>query len=132
MTVTMEQTAITVAEMPADVDLLGLIRVENDRAVARLCWALLADQVSLVVGVAGDRGVLAWCGPDVRGGMEVSSGGDNPDETEYLLGGMYPQPFPPGCEIPIAEVYAAVAEFLRTGDRPSGVRWRPEQEAWAS
>jgi hypothetical protein len=133
MTVTLEQTAISVIDLAKDVDLVGLIRLENEQAAgSRLCWALFTDQVSLVVGVGGDRGVLGWCGPDAPGGMEVSSGETDDGEADYLLGGLYPQPFPPACEIPIEHVYAAIAEFLRTADRPASVRWRPEEEAWAS
>jgi hypothetical protein len=131
VTVSLEQVTIAVAELTDDVDLVVLLRQQNDRlADQRHCWTLLGAQVSLVVGVAGDLGVLAWYGRDAADGMEVSSGGSNIEPVDYLLGGLYQQPFPPGCEISVDQVLTAVREFVATGSKPQGVCWQPERTAW--
>jgi hypothetical protein len=62
--------------------------------------------------------------------MEVSADGSNADPIDYRLGGLYPQPFPARCEIPVEHVYAAVQEFLVTGVKPRRVSWQPERTAW--
>lgn len=132
MTISLTQTTIDVALLADGDDLVAVLRAENERpAVAPPCWALLGERVSLLVGVHGDVGTLAWCGPDAVGGMEVPTGGSNEHEVEYRLGGLYPQPFPPRSEIPIEEAFAAVGEFLATGGRPTGVRWLSDQAAWS-
>jgi hypothetical protein len=90
----------------------------------------MSAQVSLVTGVAGDVGVLAWCGADAVDGMDLSSGGSNAGPVDYWMGGLYPQPFPAGCEVPIEQVFTAVREFVTTGSKPPSVRWQPERAAW--
>lgn len=131
MTVSLEQVTISVAELTDDVDLVALLQQESESSADQHhCWTLLGTQVSMVVGVAGELGVLAWYGPDAVDGMEVSSGGSNSEPIDYLLGGLYPQPFPSGCEIPVDQALNAVREFVVTGTKPRSVAWQPERAAW--
>jgi hypothetical protein len=125
------QESIAMDEVTSDVDLVAMMREHNTRAAEeRYCWSLMTDEASLVVGVAGDLGVLAWYGPDAVDNMEVSAGGSNPEPIDYRLGGLYTQPFPARCEIPVEDVYTAVQEFLVTGVKPRRVSWQPERAAW--
>jgi len=118
-----------VTDLPADVDLVAEVRAFNDAGVeVPWLWGLSAgpkdplslDQVTLMFGVDNDSGTLEWLtGTDTF----VPADGTNPEWTTHYLGGMYDTPVPPFATVPTDTVYAAVAEFLRTGSRPACVTW---------
>ncbi|HEX5405449.1 MAG TPA: Imm1 family immunity protein [Pseudonocardiaceae bacterium] len=127
------RTTVLKEEVTADVDLVAMMRVQNSKAAEEhYCWSLMTDEASLVVGVAGNLGVLAWYGPGAVDDMEVSAQGSNAEPIDYRLGGLYPQPFPAHCEISVEDVYAAVREFLVTSQKPRCVTWQPEEAAWVA
>ncbi|MCG8918767.1 Imm1 family immunity protein [Actinokineospora sp. PR83] len=43
--------------------------------------------------------------------------------SDYFLAGLDETSIPPHAEVPVETVYAAVAEFLVTGQRPTCVEW---------
>lgn len=80
------------------------------------------DSCVLHAGLRDDRGVLQWFDND--GGNVFLPGGSNVDDVDYFS--TFGQHFPMdrGTEVPIEHVHAAVAEYARTGQRPTCVDWR--------
>lgn len=112
------------------VDLLAEIRALNSAGV-RIPWAwsisagqadpMAQDEKSLTVGVRNEVGALVWTDED---GDHVPVGGTNAEWLEYFLGGSHGTSIPPGAEVDVETVHAALGEFLRTRARPTCVRWR--------
>ncbi|WP_367130984.1 Imm1 family immunity protein [Saccharothrix sp. HUAS TT1] len=55
------------------------------------------------MGIDGDKGGLRYAGED-----------SPPADSE----------FPPHAELPVAELEAAVVDYLTTGRRPEGIEWQ--------
>ncbi|GLW89767.1 hypothetical protein Aglo03_05830 [Actinokineospora globicatena] len=79
------------------------------------------EQPILTAGVNNSVGVLEW-----RQGQDVwvPASGANPDWTDYAAAGLHPYAVRPHTEVPVDAVYAAIMEFITTGDRPAGIEWR--------
>jgi hypothetical protein len=114
-----------VNDLPVGVDLVGEVRKMND-AWVEIPWLwgvaagsedpLSSDQVTLMFGVHNDTGTLQWMdGHD----LFVPIDGINSDWMTHYLGGMYDTPVPPFAVVPTVTVYAALAEFLKTRERPT-------------
>lgn len=126
----LEMSIQHVSDLPEGVDLVAEMRRLNDAGVEiPWLWGLSAgptdplslDQVTLMFGVYNDAGTLQWLtGNDTF----VPVDGTNPEWSTHYLGGMYDMPVPPFATVPTGTVYAALAEFLRTGTRPTCVTWQ--------
>lgn len=82
------------------------------------------DSCTLHAGVRDDFGVLQWFDND---GDEVFlPGGQNTDQVDYFSWFGHHFPMDPHTEVPIDLVLRAVAEFVRTGERPTCVDWTAE------
>jgi hypothetical protein len=71
-----------------------------------------------------ETGVLSWIDEDARVQFRPASG-TNTEEVEYRMPGMHIAWFGVGTVVPAELVYAAVAEYLRTRERPTCVEWVP-------
>ena len=122
---------IDVRELPEDVDLVELIRrAQDDPELGTACsWVLsyADDEVpwymspALMVGVRVGTGALVW---DDRLPLRPTNG-TNAEPVDYWLGGPHHTPMEARTEIPGEQTLAAVAEFVRTGRRPTCVEWQP-------
>lgn len=83
---------------------------------------------ALLVGLNEDRGTLWWSCPAQRESL-LTDNGSNTDVVWYRSGSEE-NDFPPYSEISLVSVLDAAAEFLRTGQLPSGVDWIDEDAAW--
>lgn len=79
------------------------------------------EDPTLVVGVRGEIGALAWyVGEDEL----LPADGLNEDEADrYWTWFGHEAPMPQRSELPIAVVYRALAEWISTHRRPECVRW---------
>ncbi len=78
------------------------------------------DQVALNFGLNNNTGALEWNEGDAS---LVPCTGTNIEWTTYYLAGMHDTPVPPHAEVPTDIVFAALQEFLRTGERPTCLEW---------
>ena len=116
----------TLREIPDLVDLLGPAALADGDPLPTVWWLMTEPDddsaPALVVGVRGSVGFLRWYGEEnsnqVPLGTEYHGGG-----TEYFHGGYSHGGGDPGEEIPVEQVYAAAAQFVATGLRPSAVQW---------
>ncbi|MEU3625697.1 hypothetical protein BS329_38610 [Amycolatopsis coloradensis] len=120
-------TVTTLREIP---DVVGLLRSttavdpDNDETPG-VMWDLWSqhiddDQPMLSAGLRGNLGVLRWYTAEASYAPAGTTKRDG--DHEYWHGG-YPQSWCEGEEIPIEYVYAAVSEFIATGERPTIIRW---------
>lgn len=56
----------------------------------------------------------------------VPANGVNPEWVTYYTVHLHDNSMPPRAELPLADVLAAVEEYVRTGRRPMCVDWTPE------
>ncbi|MGI8312618.1 Imm1 family immunity protein [Saccharopolyspora hattusasensis] len=73
----------------------------------------------------------AWSGrwarfPEpARRGPDSRANGTNTEPVDYWLGGLHHTPMDAHTEVPIELVLRAIAEYVRTGERPTCVEWIP-------
>ncbi|MEV6442426.1 Imm1 family immunity protein [Amycolatopsis sp. NPDC051716] len=129
--------AVTLAQLREMADVVGLLRsgshvnpeTGEPHGVRWELWSHgLADGGPLlVVGIRGNRGTLNWF---ATGGQTefVPEGtlADGPS-VEYWRGGQ-PEGSSTDQEVPVEYVYAAIGEFVATGDRPRIIRWTEAEE----
>lgn len=84
------------------------------------------NSCALHAGVRDDLGVLQWFDND--GGSIFLPGGSNVEDADYFSTFGHHFPMDPGTEVPVEMVFSAVAEFARTGQRPTCVEWQPEEQ----
>lgn len=78
------------------------------------------------IGVRGRLGALLW--DDGERGL-IPENGVNPGKIDYFTGGYgHHMMMPVGAEVPIEVAYAALREFIATGQRPTCVNWRQAPE----
>lgn len=75
---------------------------------------------SRALGVRGDVGALMWFTATHE---FVPATGSNVDTTDYFVADGHHFGMPPGAELPIEQVRAALREYVRTGERPACVEW---------
>jgi hypothetical protein len=80
------------------------------------------DAPCLAVGVHGEVGALEW----IADQRFVPANGLNPEWTSYYTVDLDDNAMPPHAELPLDEVVAAAAEFIRTGRRPDMIEWQLE------
>ncbi|MBE1580496.1 Imm1 family immunity protein [Amycolatopsis roodepoortensis] len=120
----------TVATLRAIPDAIGLLRsaatVDPDNGEPLgIVWDFWShhiedDQPMMRVGLRGNLGVLRWYTAEASYAPAGTTERDG--DHEYWHGG-YPQSWCEGEEIPAEYVYAAVGEFIATGQRPTVIRW---------
>jgi hypothetical protein len=71
----------------------------------------------VTVGVRGERGTILFT--DNATGSWVTLGEGPPTSPTYA--GIE---FPTHCEIPVVDIAVAIAEFLKTGERPTCIPWQ--------
>lgn len=76
----------------------------------------------LHAGVRGPMGALEWIEGNA---VFIPVDGLNTDWVSYVTWFWHDRSVEPGAEVPIERVYAAVAEFARTGRRPACITWKP-------
>lgn len=116
--------------IPPGVDLVAEVRTLNEAGV-EIPWAWVLSrkplnrenqpQGALTFGVHNDVGVLEWA---VEMDGYVPATGTESTWSDYFLAGLDETSIPPHAEVPVETVYAAVAEFLVTGQRPTCVEWQ--------
>ncbi|EWC63943.1 hypothetical protein UO65_0773 [Actinokineospora spheciospongiae] len=118
------------AMIPPGVDLVAQVRELNDAGVEiPWAWSLSRERIDLrnreqgvlTFGVNNTVGVLEW---GLSAAAYVPTIGTNDEWSGYYLAGMDETNIPPYAEVPVDTVYAAVAEFLTTGERPTCVQWK--------
>ncbi|WP_433871809.1 Imm1 family immunity protein [Saccharopolyspora sp. CA-218241] len=70
-------------------------------------------------------GAISYVAEGARGGAWNTRNPAPPAATTVWFDGSTPTAFPRSAVLPLAEVREAVAEFCRTGLRPTCVRWQP-------
>lgn len=123
----LDAVTVNVRTLPEGTDLLSLLRdaATTSEADWGTSWILATTDAStpqLMVGVRGDVGALVWYQP----AEIVPAHGLNADPVDYSLADQHHTPIPPGGELPVDRVFAAVDEFVRTGQRPTCVEWAAE------
>ena len=84
------------------------------------------DDPTLAVGVRGEVGALAWYAGDEE---LVPVNGLNKDEADrYWTWFGHESPMPPRSELPIADVYRVLTEWINIHRRPKCLRWRSAEE----
>ncbi|HEY3754356.1 MAG TPA: Imm1 family immunity protein [Pseudonocardiaceae bacterium] len=82
------------------------------------------DAPCLAVGVRGEVGALEW----IADQRLVPAHGRNAEWASYYTADVHDNAMPPHSELPLAEVIATAAEFVRTCRRPDTIEWQPEAE----
>jgi hypothetical protein len=116
-----DQLDVTEFDDPEPV--LAALRAANVDSVGGLVWHFQLDGDSsptLAVGVRGEIGALVWY---EAGDELVPAAGTNGDWVEYWTWFGHDAPMPPRSEVPVELVYAALAELVRTRERPKIVDW---------
>lgn len=120
---TLRREAFDVAELPSDFDLAGALQKVNDQygPTGAPCWFLYSgtEFPGLTVGVRGTVAAVQWVSRDE---VLVPASGSGERGT-YFAGGRHEETFPPGSEVPVADALAAVAEYVRTAQRPTCIEW---------
>ncbi|WP_447002387.1 Imm1 family immunity protein [Saccharothrix isguenensis] len=109
-------------------DLFVAVRAKYPPGSALLVTVVPADDPwasELMVGINGDRGVLRYAGEDspARGCYSKSATPSNAEPVVYYFVTADSE-FPPNAEIPVADVEAAMIDYLTTGQRPAAVQWQ--------
>jgi hypothetical protein len=123
-----DQVEIDISAIGRPEDIGRLLTDANDaRSTASgRVWFLFSgtgeDAPCLAVGVRGDVGALEW----IAGERLVPAHGVNTEWASYYTVDVHDNAMPPHSEVPLAEVIAAAAEFVRTGCRPDTIEWQPE------
>lgn len=124
---------LLIGAIPAGVDLVAEVRSLNSAGVEiPWAWNLIGgpdEKYMLTYGVNNDVGVLVW---DDGEEYHVPTCGTNPDWVIYHLAGMHELRVQPHAQVSVENVYAALAQFLRTGQRPTCVLWQsaPSITSW--
>jgi hypothetical protein len=84
------------------------------------------DDPTLAVGVRGQAGALTWYAGDDE--LAPANGLNEAESDNYWTWFGHEAPMPPRSEMPIAEVYRALAEWISTHRRPTCVQWLPVEE----
>ncbi|MFT7834919.1 Imm1 family immunity protein [Saccharothrix sp. BKS2] len=79
----------------------------------------------LNAGIDGDVGVLHYSGEDHPEGVYSRSSTPSNAEPVIYYYVTADTEFPPNSEVPVADVEAAVVDYLTTGHRPESVVWQP-------
>ncbi|HEX3783576.1 MAG TPA: Imm1 family immunity protein [Pseudonocardiaceae bacterium] len=120
----MRDGQIDVSQYDDPADLVAQLREVNERPDPGFVWFLTVgsqeEDPTLVVGVRGEVGALAWYDDD---GCFVPVDGLNEDHAEYWLWAGHEAPMRPHSEVPVDRVYAAVEELVRTHQRPLRIEW---------
>lgn len=127
----LDQMTIDIASLSDGTDLVDTIRsaARDSDPEWGTSWVLVsgegtmpsAQRNQLLVGVRGDVGAVTWHEPGKR--AMVPRDGRNREHVDYSLADLHHTPMPPRSELPLTDVLSAVAEFARTGERPSVVNW---------
>ncbi|QIZ33484.1 Imm1 family immunity protein [Saccharopolyspora sp. ASAGF58] len=121
---------IDVRQLTPDVDLVDAIRQlsQDPELGCPWSWTLSSlrddlpwyEQPALSVGVRdAETGALAWQDQPPM----VPANGTNTEPVDYWLGGLHHTPMDAHTELPMELVLRAVAEYVRTGERPACVEW---------
>jgi hypothetical protein len=120
--------------MPEDpdsgVDLAAAVRAVNEQTGVPASWMVSTGEstewgavVDFQFAVDKSEGALLW--HEDRGG-HVPADGTGDEEREYWMpGNTNTLWLPPRSVVPVETVYAAVAEYQRTRQRPTCVTWVP-------
>ncbi|MGH3518348.1 MAG: Imm1 family immunity protein [Haloechinothrix sp.] len=101
------------------------LKHQGDESWGFAWWLVLgdnADSPTLGVGVRGAVGALSWWEGDQEFVHEAGFNADHADTYTTTDGHHFAQP--PGSEMPIGQVYAAVEELVSTHQRPTSIAWR--------
>lgn len=82
------------------------------------------DSCVMNAGVRDGRGALEWI--DNERGEVFLPGGVNVEDVDYFTWFGHHTPMAPGTDVAVELVLRAVAEFARTGERPTCVEWSLE------
>ncbi|HEX3784232.1 MAG TPA: Imm1 family immunity protein [Pseudonocardiaceae bacterium] len=125
----LDHEELVLAALPGP-DVVIQLLSEHDRRranpAAGLCWwfqsSESADGPTLLVGVRGEVGALEWFD-----GAEAAApvAGTNATRVDYFTRWGHHNDLPPGVELPIERIYAALSEFMTTEQRPACVVWGP-------
>jgi hypothetical protein len=116
-------------ELDSTDDLAGLVREVNERTGVAACWTISTGELNswdmlvprLEFAVDKSAGALVWF---ENPGTYLPVGGTGEEEVEYWMpGNMNTLWLPPHSVVPVDTVYAAVAEYQRTRERPTCVEW---------
>jgi hypothetical protein len=116
----------TLRQLPNLVDLLRPRALANGEPRPTVWWLVREQEddssPTLVVGIRETVGFLKWYSDPSRSqvpvGTEYRGGGEEYFHSGYSHGGG-----DPGEEIPVEQVYAAAAQFVATGLRPTIIQW---------
>jgi hypothetical protein len=122
--VLMRDGQIDVSQHDDPADLVAQLREVNERPDPGFVWHFTVGtreaDPTLVLGVRGEVGSLAWYEND---DVFVPVGGLNEEEVDYWLWAGHEAPVRVRSEVPIGQVYAALAEVIRTHNRPECMTW---------
>lgn len=119
---------IEIAALRQPGDLTRVLTSVNDQrgSSSGRVWFLVTEPdveaPCLVVGVRGELGALEWIGDE----RFVPANGVNSEWATYYTVHLHDNSMPPRAELPLATVFAAAEEYVRTGQRPTCVEWIPE------
>ncbi|MFC6093967.1 Imm1 family immunity protein [Saccharothrix lopnurensis] len=82
---------------------------------------------AMVFGISDDRGYLRWYGDPEDAQVPVGTEYRG-DYRTYWHGGVIDQECNVGEEVPVEVVFAAVAQFVATGHRPTCLQWMPQAD----
>lgn len=125
----LDSNEIDVHTLSSDVDLVAALREASTHPQrGQACsWELsnLRDdlpwyqQPSLIVGLRDGHGALTWNDDPPM----VPANGTNAEPVDYWIAGLHHTPMSARAELPLEQALDAVAEFMRTGQRPTCLEW---------
>ncbi|MGQ0716090.1 MAG: Imm1 family immunity protein [Pseudonocardiales bacterium] len=116
---------IEIAAIRQPGDLTAVLATANDQrgSSSGRVWFLVTELdvevPCLVVGVRGELGALEWIDDE----RFVPANGVNPELVTYYTAHLHDNSMPPRAELPLADVFAAAEEYVRTSRRPTCVEW---------
>lgn len=123
---------IEIAAIQQPGDLTTALATANDQrgSSSGRVWFLVTEldvEAPCLVAVSGcwcpgEWGALEW----IENGRFVPANGVNPEWVTCYTVHLHDNSMPPRAELPLADVLAAVEEYVRAGRRPMCVDWTPE------
>ncbi|MBK1784454.1 Imm1 family immunity protein [Prauserella cavernicola] len=133
MTDLLDLTGFRVEDVPDATQFVAHVRefAAQDRDAAHF-WVIAAgptdvrhdDHVELEFGVSNEPGIGALTFGQ-RDDQYVPAIGTNDEEVSYQLAGLHPSYLPAKAEVPLDDMLAALAQFIRTHQRPTSIEWVP-------
>jgi hypothetical protein len=119
---------ITPEVLDSGVDLAAALREVNERTGVAACWSITTGEftewgpvAALTFAIDKSEGALAW--QEDHDAYRPASGAGDEEREYWMPGDMNTLWLEPHTVVPVETVYAAVAEYQRTRQRPRCVAW---------